>query len=331
MPYLREALNSVLEQDYPHLEILIADDDSTDGSYEFALEQAAADERIHVLRLEPKKNAERRTAAALNKGLDQAKGIYIAMMDADDWCDRFKISKQVAFMQQHPHMIACGTQAKVKWEGAFWKKNTTVKLPLTASELKIYLLRQSPFLQNAVMIRKDCIDRHQLRYAESMHYAEDYEFFSRLIRLGEIANMNEFLVTYRMHQRQSIRHPDFSSYVKVTVKKNIREAFHVSEEEAEQHWNFVNHRNGYEVHELKALYAWKERLTGLNDQQHVYDKSLFRAFVDNTWKRRVQFNTNYSLSLLLNMIRQPYRGYWKGISLYCRCVFVLKCFVGKKQ
>lgn len=332
MPYLREAVTSILEQDYPNIEVWIADDDSTDGSYEYALEQSKLDSRLQVIKLDPKNPDERRTAVALNKGLEKARGEFIAMMDADDWCDRHKLSSQVAFMQQHPHIIACGTQARVKWEGKrVLHKNTFVKLPLTTSELKVYLLRQSPFLQNAVMIRRDCIDKHQLRYNEAMEYAEDYEFFSRLIKLGELANIDEYLVTYRMHHRQSIKHPDFSKYVKLTVEKNIRDAFPVSEEEAELHWQFVNHRNGYRVSELSHIFNWKNRLVALNNQYRKFDSTLFQKFVDVTWERRIRYNTRYSLKLLFDMLKQPYSEYWKGVKPFYQAVFVFKCIVGKRQ
>jgi glycosyltransferase involved in cell wall biosynthesis len=331
MPYLREALGSVLRQDYPNIEVWVADDDSTDGSYEYARTQAEQDKRLHVIRLEPKKANERRTAVALNKGLEKAAGEYIAMMDADDWCDFNKISRQVAYMEQHPDVIACGTQAKVKWEGSIWKKHTSVSLPLNADELKIYLLRQSPFLQNAVMIRKDCIDSYQLRYNEAMFYAEDYEFFSRLIKLGEIANLDEYLVTYRMHSRQSIKHPDFSKYVRQTVKQNIREAFAVTDEEAELHWQFVNHRNGYDVPSLTKLYQWKSYLMMLNKTEQRFDQARFEKFIESTWQRRVLYHTKYSPALFLKMIKKSNRHYWKGFRNYSMFVFLCKCMMGKKQ
>src|SRR5688572_25302558 len=66
MPYLRDALSSVLAQDYSNIEIWVADDDSTDGSYEYALEKAGQDARLNVIRLGPKAVGERRTAVALN-------------------------------------------------------------------------------------------------------------------------------------------------------------------------------------------------------------------------------------------------------------------------
>lgn len=331
MPYLRDALESVLKQDYPNIEVWVADDASTDGSYEYARTRAEEDKRLHVIRLEPKKANERRTAVALNKGLEKATGEYIAMMDADDWCYVSKISRQVAYMKDHPEIIACGTQARVKWEGVVWKRNTSVSLPLDEEELKIYLLRQSPFLQNAVMIRKDCIDRYGLRYNEEMFYAEDYEFFSRLIKLGKIANLDEYLVTYRMHARQSIKHPDFSRYVRQTVKQNIREAFAVTEEEAELHWQFVNHRNGYEVPVLAKLYQWKSYLVMLNRTEQRFDESRFEKFIESTWQRRVLYHTQYSPRLLWEMMRKPNRQYWKGFRNYSKFVFVCKCLMGKQQ
>jgi glycosyltransferase involved in cell wall biosynthesis len=331
MPYLPEALSSVLEQDYPDIEVWIADDDSTDGSREFAEAKAASDSRVHVLRLPPKKPGERRTAAALNKGIECATGEFIAMMDADDWWDKHKISIQVAYLTAHPDLIACGTQARVKWEGQSFKKSTTVQLPLHHHELEIHLLRQSPFLQNAVMIRKESLDSHQLRYNETMSYAEDFEFFSRLIGFGKIANIDELLVTYRMHARQSIKHPDFSGYVSRTVMRNVKMLFDVSDEDARTHWHFVNHRSGYAPAELPSVAAWKNKLIHLNSLTGKFDERLFNRFVMRTWQRRLMFNRQYSPALLSTMLSEPYRQYLSDIPLYQRCIFMLKCLVSKKQ
>ena len=85
--YLGECINSIIEQTYSNLEILLIDDGSIDGSGQICDEFASKDERIKVVH---KENGG--VSSARNKGLDLAKGKYIAFVDADDFVDKNYIS-----------------------------------------------------------------------------------------------------------------------------------------------------------------------------------------------------------------------------------------------
>lgn len=92
--YLGEALHSVLDQTYDHLEVLVIDDGSQDRTAEIVREVAAADERVRLLQQE-----NGGVAAARNYGIEYARGVYIAPLDADDLFYPRKLEAQVARME----------------------------------------------------------------------------------------------------------------------------------------------------------------------------------------------------------------------------------------
>ena len=97
-----ETVDSVLQQTYPHLEIVIVNDGSTD---ETAAVLAPYGDRIHVIH-----QSNGGLASARNTGCRAAKGEFIALMDADDRCVRERIAVQVAVMQRFDNLVLCSTE-----------------------------------------------------------------------------------------------------------------------------------------------------------------------------------------------------------------------------
>ncbi|NHJ46179.1 MAG: glycosyltransferase family 2 protein, partial [Asgard group archaeon] len=94
--YLREAIDSVLHQTFTDFEFLIINDGSTDNSVEII--NSYDDERIHLVHNEQNIGL----AASLNKGINLARGEYIARMDCDDINHQTRLEKQVKFMDKNP-------------------------------------------------------------------------------------------------------------------------------------------------------------------------------------------------------------------------------------
>lgn len=97
--FLREAIDSVLAQDYPNLEIVVADDGSTDGTRELVLEYADAYPGRFVPSLSPVNQG---ITPNQNRALQTCTGKYVAWLAGDDLFLPGKISKQVAFLEANP-------------------------------------------------------------------------------------------------------------------------------------------------------------------------------------------------------------------------------------
>ena len=99
---LSATLDSVLAQTYPHVEIIVVDDGSRDGTPDVLARYAP---RVRGIR-----QANGGLAAARNTGLAAAQGLFIALLDADDLCEPERIGAQVAFMFDRPDVVLCGTE-----------------------------------------------------------------------------------------------------------------------------------------------------------------------------------------------------------------------------
>ena len=101
--YLQEAINSILSQTYTNFELLVIDDCSQDGSVDYI--KSIKDDRIKIFINENNRGP----AVTRNRGLEEAKGKYIAIMDSDDIALPTRLEKQVEFMENHTDVFVCGT------------------------------------------------------------------------------------------------------------------------------------------------------------------------------------------------------------------------------
>ena len=190
-PYIGDAINSILIQTYIDFEFIIVDDCSTDGTLEII--GKIEDPRIILL----SKETNTGYTKSLNLGLNMARGEYIARMDGDDISLPERFNRQVYFMDNNPDVAVCGTWFEYIGEG-----NQLMPFPLTHDAIKILLLEQNPIGHPTAMIRKSILDKNWLRYDETMEPSEDYDLWIRLSAYGQLANIGERLLMYRIHDKQ---------------------------------------------------------------------------------------------------------------------------------
>lgn len=186
--FVGEAIDSILAQTLTDFEFVIVNDGSTDSTGTIIAECAARDGRIRVLTNERNLGI----VGALNRGLDACQGRYVARMDADDVALPERLAKQAARMDEAPDVVALGGSLEyIDSAGADLGARRTCAVddsPLAAN----------PLLHPTVMIRRDVLETHQLRYEERFHYAEDYFLWLRLSRFGRLDAIDEVVLKYRL-------------------------------------------------------------------------------------------------------------------------------------
>lgn len=188
-PYLRETVESILDQTYRDFDYLILDNASKDNSREII--RSFNDPRIRLIEL-PEDIGQ---VAALNKGLDMIETPLVARMDADDISMPRRFERQVAFMERHPEIGVCGTYA-VAFEG---EKQVRWQKPCRPDDVKARLLFGCCLAHPSVMLRKELFDKYRLRYDEKIGFSEDWELWLRASRHFPLANIPEYLLKYRIH------------------------------------------------------------------------------------------------------------------------------------
>lgn len=205
---LMESVRSVLDQDMDGIEVLLCDDGSDEAAAALLKEAAAMDPRIRLLRQE-----HAGLGAALNLGIRNARGKYIARMDADDFSRRDRFAKQEAFLENNRQYDWVGSWAAVFDETGVWGHR---KMPLTPVSQDFY--RYSPYIHPSVMFRRSLFEScGYYDTGEAALRCEDYELFMRFHSKGRRGcNLNEELLYYR---------EDKESYEKRKYHYRIRECF----------------------------------------------------------------------------------------------------------
>jgi len=187
--YLKDALESILRQTFVNMEVLIVDDNSSDDT--LSIIRGFNDLRVRIL-----SGPGTGLAAALNHAVRQAKGEFIARMDADDIAEPTRIGKQVAFLEEHPEVGVCGTLFR-QFMGGDALHNHMENVRYVDMIMGCYIGHPT------AMFRRELFAKHDLFYNESMRFSEDYDLWSRAIRVTKLANIPEVLLHYRRHDESA--------------------------------------------------------------------------------------------------------------------------------
>lgn len=272
--FLKEAIDSILNQTFKDFEFLIINDASTDRSKEIIL--SYKDPRIRYF----ENNKNLGVARTLNRGLRLAKGEYIARMDADDisFPDRFK--KQVEFMEKNPQVAICGTWLQLINN----KANDIWRCPSDHETIKSLSLFYSSIYHPTVLICSKTLKKNNLSYNPSFIHAEDYELWARIMEKAKAANLKEVLLFHRIHSNEVgniYKQMQVKNANRVRLYQLSKLGIYPTSEELKIHqaisyWQFKSDKKF-----VKAARLWLKKLLITNFKKNYYHQLIFfKVFVE---------------------------------------------------
>lgn len=193
--FIGESIQSILDQTYSNFELIIIDDGSTDGSDLLCKKYATLDQRVRYL-----SQSNMGIVTALNIGIDNAKGQLLCRMDADDISLSDRIEKQVLEFVRRKNLVLLGSQVLFT---DFHRVSTLSNYPLNDKDCRERMVLGPCFAHPSVMIRMSIVNKYNIRYTDEYLYAEDYYMWVVLSSYGEVSNLNEVLLKYRVHNMQT--------------------------------------------------------------------------------------------------------------------------------
>lgn len=186
---VQKSLDTILTQTFRNFEFIVINDGSKDDTS--SILNAVHDPRVRVIHQD-----NMGLAATLNRGINMALGKLIARQDHDDLSRPERLAKQVSFLLDHSECVLLGSAADI------WVVNEPSNRyhdhPTEHELLAFDLLFNNPFVHSSVMMRRDAVLAiGGYTTDKNRQPPEDYELWSRLARIGRVANLAERLLIYR--------------------------------------------------------------------------------------------------------------------------------------
>lgn len=193
-PFITKAIESVLAQTYPNWELIVVDDGSTDNTAKIV--SSFQDSRMVYVFQE---NCGQ--AAALNHGLELARGKYITTLDVDDWFDPNSLGERAVFLDDHDdYDVVYGDGVFCDKDGNRLKLFSELRASEVTGDVFGVMLSNSFFGTGAnVMVRKSALEKYEIRYDTSIVWCQDYDLYLRLAEKCKWGYVNSIMVWYRLH------------------------------------------------------------------------------------------------------------------------------------
>jgi glycosyltransferase involved in cell wall biosynthesis len=330
MPFLTEALDSIVNQSYTNLEILCINDGSTDATGEILDSYAQNDQRFKVVHNEQNM----RLIKTLNKGIEIAKGTYIARMDADDISELNRIEVEMEYLISHPKVDLISTGVSVISEEG---KLLGSEIPRQSYSESCFFASffYVPFHHAPMIIKTSALKENLFLDEPHVLHTEDFEFFSRLLSLNyKCVNIPDKLYKVRLNSNSVSRQfTDIQDFNFLACSKLHYTHFTGRQLQDEIHEVFVNRINHdeltvstlkqglIEIKKFKTLFNSRINISEKTIRKEIstiYHTHLFDVFVQSFKCRSFKIRSYVIFQLLLN----AKLFFLKGSIAYLRTKFI---------
>lgn len=203
--YLREAIDSILNQTWSDFEFIIVNDGSTDNSLQILKEYS--DPRIKVITYEENGGA----AHARNVGLEQCTSEFIAQMDADDIALPDRLKLQYEYLMEHSEID--GVYAKFRLldvDGRLLEGERPTAY-YNYKYVKAVMILENAVVNGTMMFRRRIVEEYQLRFDETCKIGSDYRFWFEYLRYGKIVGLDKVVYYYRLRHHSLFNNASLSA------------------------------------------------------------------------------------------------------------------------
>lgn len=315
--YLSETIESILNQTFTDFELLILNDNSTDGTQAIIERYQQKDSRISVT----VKEVNVGPANLRNEGFSLAKGEYIALMDADDIALPTRFEKQIQVLNAHPEVGVCGT-----WFTFFGgKKDKTVRQPENHNKIKVSFLSSCSIGNPTVMVRKSALGEY--RFENQYVPVEDYDLWSRMITTTNFYIVQESLLNYRQHDSNiSKTKIDNVNRSVRAVKINMLKQFGIDSSDADidAYLNALTLKRKLTPEEIKQTIKAAKFLISQNEKLSNFDAGLLKKQIDSVLLRTVRNAKKHNMSFF-NYLKKEENGLFQRIRFVDKIILLFKC------
>lgn len=268
--FLKETIESVIDQDFSNWEMIIWDNKSSDKTIQIA--KSFKDERIKIFQ----GNIFTKLGNARNLALSKVNGEFICFLDSDDLWMPSKLSKQITkFQDEKIGIVICNS--------IFFKNNKNIKIlykspPKTGYVFRRLLSKYDVSLET-VMIRKKALDKFKICFDPNLEVTEEYDLFLRISYYWKLDYVNEILAKWRIHDDNSTwKNEELFPIEREIVLKNL-----------EILDNDFNIKYEKEVKNIRRTIDFEKSLIFLKNRQARKSRSIIKKYTSKNIKFRIYY------------------------------------------
>lgn len=324
--YIKDAIDSVVNQSFKDWELLVVNDASKDNTLEII--KSFTDPRIKLT------NNEINLGSILSRNLafEKSKGEYIAILDADDIAFPNRFSEQVKFLDSHPDFGLVASYTKIIDEngvptGQIGKDNTRPE------EAPIKLLFHNFLAFSSVMMRKKAMP--EVPFTVGSVPVEDVDLYWKMIYQWKFYTLPKILICYRSHGKgiSKVLNTEKQKVMDSLIRNELKKFdLNPSEEELKIHRNNFGHGGSELESFLRERELWLLKLCEKNSDKKIHPENLFNRVVAEKWFDSCNSNTRLGLKIWKIYNSSPLSRNLGGFKNAPKLIkFGLKCLISKDK